>query len=38
MDINEKESKSKPTHKQSFFQNLFSSLFGGNNPDAERKK
>lgn len=38
MDINEKESKSKPTHKQSFFQSLFSSLFGGNNPDAERKK
>lgn len=38
MDISDKESKSKGTEKAGFLQNLFASLFGGNGPDADRKR
>lgn len=38
MDINDKEPKGKKVEKQSFLQNLIASLFGGNGPDAERRR
>lgn len=38
MDISDKKSETKETEKGGFLQNLFASLFGGNGPDADRKR